>query len=48
MVAEQLQQEIRLAAAANACDDFNHTIMHPIDEPFQIDVAFDFHNASPC
>ena len=40
---ENIHQEIRLAAPANAGHNFNHAVMHAFDEPIQMNVALYFH-----
>ena len=43
VVAEEVEEQIRLPAATDARDHLNHTVVHAVDEPVEISVPPDFH-----
>ena len=43
VVAEEVEEQIRLPAATDACDHLNHTVVHAVDEAVEISVPPDFH-----
>lgn len=43
VVAEEVEEQIRLPAAPDARDHLDHAVVHAVDEPVELSVPTDFH-----
>ena len=43
IVAEEVEEQVRLPSAADARDHLDHAVVHAVDEPVEVSVPLDLH-----